>query len=157
MPDHIVSAFDADLGELRRGIAEMGGIAEKMLSDAMSALVRDHAGLARNVIAEDPRLDDLQRLIEERGILTIARRQPLAVDLREVIAALRIASDLDGPYADPQTYWRSWLATLEAILETKEVAGRADLTNLQKAWRRAAEATPHGQSIHLTTRHVGFG
>ena len=95
MPDHIVSAFDADLGELRRGIAEMGGIAEKMLSDATSALVRDHAGLARSVIAEDPRLDDLQRLIEERGILTIARRQPLAVDLREVIAALRIASDLE--------------------------------------------------------------
>ena len=95
MPDHIVSAFDADLGELRRGIAEMGGIAEKMLSDATSALVRDHAGLARSVIAEDPRLDDLQRLIEERGILTIARRQPLAVDLREVMGALRIASDLE--------------------------------------------------------------
>jgi phosphate transport system protein len=95
MPDHIVSAFDADLGELRRGIAEMGGIAEKMLGDATSALVRDHAGLARGVIADDPRLDDLQRVIEERGILTIARRQPLAVDLREVIAALRIASDLE--------------------------------------------------------------
>jgi phosphate transport system protein len=73
----------------------MGGIAEKMLGDATSALVRDHAGLARGVIADDPRLDDLQRLIEERGILTIARRQPLAVDLREVIAALRIASDLE--------------------------------------------------------------
>src|SRR3954451_20545571 len=95
MPDHIVAAFDADLGELRRGIAEMGGIAEKMLGDATSALVCDHAELARSVIAEDPRLDDLQRSIEERGILTIARRQPLAVDLREVIAALRIASDLE--------------------------------------------------------------
>jgi phosphate transport system protein len=95
MPDHIVAAFDADLGELRRGIAEMGGIAEKMLGDATSALVRDHAELARSVIAEDPRLDDLQRGIEEHGILTIARRQPLAVDLREVIAALRIASDLE--------------------------------------------------------------
>ena len=95
MPDHIVAAFDADLGELRRGIAEMGGIAEKMLGDATSALVRDHAELARSVIAEDPRVDDLQRSIEERGILTIARRQPLAVDLREVIAALRIASDLE--------------------------------------------------------------
>ena len=95
MPDHIVSAFDADLGELRRGIAEMGGIAENMLSDATAALVRDDASLAHIVLAADPRLDDLQRLIEERGILTIARRQPLAVDLREVIAALRIASDLE--------------------------------------------------------------
>jgi phosphate transport system protein len=95
MSEHIVRSYDADLQGLRQRIAEMGGIAEKMLSDATSALVRDHAGLARSVIAEDPRLDDLQRLIEERGILTIARRQPLAVDLREVIAALRIASDLE--------------------------------------------------------------
>jgi len=95
MAEHIVSSYDADLQSLRRRITEMGGVAEKMLSDATSALVRDHAGLARGVIADDPRLDDLQRLIEERGILTIARRQPLAVDLREVIAALRIASDLE--------------------------------------------------------------
>jgi|SRR4051794_14446785 phosphate transport system protein len=95
MPDHIVSAFDSDLGRLRQGIAEMGGIAEKMLGDATSALVRDDARLAQSVIAADPRLDELQRQIEERGILTIARRQPLAVDLREVIAALRIASDLE--------------------------------------------------------------
>jgi phosphate transport system protein len=93
--NHIVSAFDAELGELRRGIAEMGGIAEKMLSDATSALVRDHAALARAVIAADPQLDQLQRTIEEGAIATIARRQPLAVDLREVIAALRIAGDLE--------------------------------------------------------------
>jgi phosphate transport system protein len=95
MPDHIVSAFDADLGDLRRSIAEMGGIAETMLSDATAALVRDDAALAHVVLAADPRLDDLQRSVEERGVLTIARRQPLAVDLREVIAALRIASDLE--------------------------------------------------------------
>src|SRR3954453_9541987 len=95
MRDHIASAFDSDLGRLRQGIAEMGGLAEKMLADATSALVREDARLAQSVIAADPRLDELQRQIEERSILTIARRQPLAVDLREVIAALRIASDLE--------------------------------------------------------------
>ena len=95
MPDHIVSSFDADLGGLRSSISEMGGIAEKMLTDATAALIRDDADLAQAVIATDRRLDALQRDIEERGILTIARRQPLAVDLREIISAIRIAGDLE--------------------------------------------------------------
>lgn len=95
MPGHIVSAFDADLGGLRSCIAEMGGIAEKMVTDATAALVRDDAALAQQVITTDPRLDALQRSLEERGVLTLARRQPLAVDLREIIAVLRIANDLE--------------------------------------------------------------
>jgi phosphate transport system protein len=95
MQEHIVSAFDADLGSLRRKIAEMGGIAERMLTDAANALVRDDSSLAQSVIAADRRLDELQRDIEERGVLTIARRQPLAVDLREIVSALRIAGDLE--------------------------------------------------------------
>ena len=95
MSGHIVSAFDADLGSLRRSIAEMGGIAEKMLADATTALVRDDSSLAQTVIGADRRLDELQRDLEERGILTIARRQPLAVDLREIVSALRIAGDLE--------------------------------------------------------------
>ena len=95
MQEHIVSAFDADLGSLRRRIAEMGGIAERMLTDAANALVRDDSSLAQSVIAADRRLDELQRDIEERGVLTIARRQPLAVDLREIVSALRIAGDLE--------------------------------------------------------------
>ena len=95
MPDHIVAAFNADLGGLRRSIAEMGGIAEKMLTDATAALVRDDQELAQVVIAADRGLDELQRDIEERGILIIARRQPLAVDLREIVSALRIAGDLE--------------------------------------------------------------
>jgi phosphate transport system protein len=95
MNEHIVSAFDADLGGLRSSIAEMGGIAEKMLAEATTALVRDDAALAQKVMAADLRLDILQRDVEERGVLTIARRQPLAVDLREIISAIRIAGDLE--------------------------------------------------------------
>jgi phosphate transport system protein len=95
MQEHTVRAFDADLEGLRRGISEMGGIAEKMLADATAALVERDAALAQSVIAADGRLDILQGDIEERAILTIARRQPLAVDLREIVSAFRVASDLE--------------------------------------------------------------
>lgn len=95
MPDHIVKAYDKELELLDRKIAEMGGIAEKMLSDAMDALVGFDAELARKTVAVDPRLDILQREIEEHAILTIARRQPMAVDLREIVAAIRISADLE--------------------------------------------------------------
>jgi phosphate transport system protein len=93
--EHIVKSFDADLQELRRAIAEMGGIAEKMLDDAIAALARRDPELAQKVIRLDDRLDALQREIEEQGILTIARRQPMAVDLREIVSAIRIAGDLE--------------------------------------------------------------
>ena len=95
MSEHIVHSFDVELNELRRSIAEMGGIAEQMLANATTALVRDDATLAQTVITADRRLDELQREIEDRGVLTIARRQPLAVDLRTIISALRIAGDLE--------------------------------------------------------------
>src|SRR6185312_7318835 len=95
MVEHTVRAFDTDLEGLRRRISEMGGIAEKMLADAGSALVEHDAALAQAVISADSRLDALQRDIEERAILTIARRQPLAVDLREIVSAFRVASDLE--------------------------------------------------------------
>jgi len=95
MPDHTVTAFDEELNGLKRKIAEMGGIAEKMVGDAMLALQRRDTDLAQAVRASDERLDTLQREIEESAILTIARRQPMAVDLRDVVAVIRIASDLE--------------------------------------------------------------
>jgi phosphate transport system protein len=95
MSDHIVKAYDRDLEALGRRIAEMGGIAEKMLADAMDALAAFDVDLAQRVVSTDTRLDTLQREIEEHAILTIARRQPLAVDLRECIAAIRISGDLE--------------------------------------------------------------
>ncbi|HEY7385925.1 MAG TPA: phosphate signaling complex protein PhoU, partial [Beijerinckiaceae bacterium] len=95
MSGHIVHSFDVELQNLRRSISEMGGIAEAMLSDATISLVQRNTSLAQAVIAADKRLDELQREIEERGILTIARRQPLAIDLREIISAIRISGDLE--------------------------------------------------------------
>ena len=88
MSEHILTSFDTDLENLRRAIAEMGGIAEKMVADATTALVRRDTALAQAVIAADLRLDALQRDVEERTIVTIARRAPLAVDLRATISAM---------------------------------------------------------------------
>jgi phosphate transport system protein len=95
MSDHIVKSYDRDLEALGRRIAEMGGVAEKMLAEAMDALSNFNVDLAHRVVSSDPRLDALQREIEENAILTIARRQPLAVDLRECIAAIRISGDIE--------------------------------------------------------------
>jgi phosphate transport system protein len=95
MMEHTIKAFDADLQELARMIAEMGGLAERQIGDALDALSRRDASLAQGVIAADARIDSLQRAIEEKAILTIARRQPMAVDLRDVVGALRVSNDLE--------------------------------------------------------------
>jgi phosphate transport system protein len=95
MMEHTMKAFDADLQELARMIAEMGGLAERQIGDALDALNRRDAELARGIVAADARIDNLQREIEEKAILTIARRQPMAVDLRDIVGALRVSNDLE--------------------------------------------------------------
>ncbi len=95
MADHIVSAFDDDIESLKRNIALMGGLAEEHLAASIDALVRNDLDLADKVIADDAKIDDLERDTEERAVLTIAKRQPMAHDLREIIVAIRIAADLE--------------------------------------------------------------
>src|SRR5580704_10428609 len=93
--DHTAKAFDIDLQEITRKVAEMGGIAERQITNAVQALVERDSELAERVIAVDPTIDALQHEIEEKAVLTIARRQPMAVDLREVVGALRLSNDLE--------------------------------------------------------------
>jgi len=95
MSDHTIKAYDEELQILDHKIAEMGAIAEKLLSDAMESLFNFDADLAYATISGDLRLDILERDIEGQAITTIARRQPLAADLRELIATIRIPSDLE--------------------------------------------------------------
>ena len=95
MPEHTAKAFDVDLQELTRMVAEMGGLAEKQIADAVDALARRDADRAQRTVASDPSIDALQAEIEERAVLTIARRQPMAVDLREIVGALRVSNDLE--------------------------------------------------------------
>ena len=93
--EHTAKAFDADLQDLSRLIAEMGGLAERLIGDAVDALSRHDSALAQSVIVLDAKIDHLQREVEEKTILTIARRQPMAVDLRDVVGALRVSNDLE--------------------------------------------------------------
>jgi phosphate transport system protein len=95
MADHIVKAFDEDLAAIRNLIAQMGGMAEEQLSRAIDALTRRDPELAGQVIADDKKLDQFELAIEERSVRTIAKRQPMASDLRELMVAIRIASDLE--------------------------------------------------------------
>src|SRR3954470_17604488 len=95
MPEHTAKAFDVDLQELTRMVAEMGGLAEKQIADAVDALARRDADRAQRTVAGDPSIDALQAEIEERAVLTIARRQPMAVDLREIVGELRVSNDLE--------------------------------------------------------------
>src|ERR1700756_662431 len=93
--DHTAKAFDSDLTELTRLVAEMGGLAERMIVESVDALVRHDVALGQRVVEADLDIDNMQRTIEERAVTTIARRQPMAVDLREIVGAMRVAIDLE--------------------------------------------------------------
>jgi phosphate transport system protein len=93
--DHTIRAFDADLQEITRKVTEMGGFTERQIADSIEALVGRDVELGERVIALDPTIDALQREIEDKVIFTIARRQPVAVDLRECVSAMRVCNDLE--------------------------------------------------------------
>lgn len=95
MHEHIVSAYEDELSELGSKIARMGGLAEKQLLDATDALRHLDTAKAKAVINSDKAIDEIEREVEEQAILMIARRQPMALDLREIMAAIRIAADLE--------------------------------------------------------------
>ncbi|MGV3551230.1 phosphate signaling complex protein PhoU [Rhizobium sp.] len=92
---HIYSVFDEELKHLARRIAEMGGMAEQMVSDSIQSLVTSDAALAQRVISEDLIMDATEREIGDKAILMIAKRQPVASDLREIMGSIRIAADLE--------------------------------------------------------------
>jgi phosphate transport system protein len=102
MNQHTTRIFDADLQTLVQKIGEMGSVAEKQIARAVEALQKRDAVLAEQVIATEDQIDALQREVEDKAVVTIARRQPVAVDLRNLVAALRIAIDLEhiGDHAE---------------------------------------------------------
>lgn len=95
MVDHTIRAFDTDLQQLAGKVAEMGRLDGEQIADAITSLLERDTALAEQVIATDDRVDDLQREIEEKAVATIARRQPMAIDLREIVGTLRISNDLE--------------------------------------------------------------
>jgi phosphate transport system protein len=101
MAEHTVKAFDTEIGQLRGLIAEMGGLAEVAIRDAVDALARHDEPLAATVVAADVKLDALEAEVDRLAVRIIALRAPMADDLRDVIAALKISGVVEriGDYA----------------------------------------------------------
>lgn len=99
--EHTLKAFDEDIDRLRGLISEMGGRAEAAISEAMTALTRRDLELAAHVVENDHKIDELEAEIEKLVVQTIALRAPMADDLREVVAALKIVGVVEriGDYA----------------------------------------------------------
>ena len=92
---HTVRAYDEELKYLANRLAAMGGHAERMVDQAVRALVGSDHALARKVVEDDLVLDAGQREVDDKAIVIIAKRQPMADDLREIIGAIRISGDLE--------------------------------------------------------------
>ena len=99
--EHTVKAFDEDITRLRGLIAEMGGLAEVAIQNALEALVKGDEELGNQVVAQDKTIDALEVEIDRLAVRVIALRAPMADDLREVIAALKIAGVVEriGDYS----------------------------------------------------------
>ena len=95
MADHIVSAFTDELDRLSADILRMGGIVEQMIADAASAVLHNDVQLAGDVIERDHQVDQIEGDVERQIVSLIARRQPMAHDLRSVFAALKVSGELE--------------------------------------------------------------
>ncbi|MFC3581720.1 phosphate signaling complex protein PhoU [Sphingomonas hylomeconis] len=101
MNTHTVKAFDEEIGELRALIAQMGGLAEQAIRDAVQALTRHDLEAAATIVAGDKAIDAIEMKVEQLAVQIIALRAPMADDLREVVAAIKIGGVIEriGDYA----------------------------------------------------------
>ena len=99
--EHLVKSFDNDLKHLRDMLTEMGGIVESQVAMAAEAIMNRNSTAATRAVEEDPKVDTLEREVEQFVIRMLALRQPMAGDLRRIVGALKITSDLEriGDYA----------------------------------------------------------
>ncbi|MDP3895034.1 MAG: phosphate signaling complex protein PhoU [Mesorhizobium sp.] len=95
MGEHTVTSFDDELEHIDRLIRDMGDLSGSMLAGATQALLETDNGMAQRVISEDTIMDAKQRELDDLAITMIARRQPMAQDLRAVVGAIRMAADLE--------------------------------------------------------------
>jgi len=98
---HIVTSFEVDLKKLRDMIAGMGGLVERAVADATTALLEHDPAIAASVVEMDPKIDAEERAVEQFAVQLLALRQPVADDLRQVVSALKVITDLEriGDYA----------------------------------------------------------
>ncbi|MBO6549254.1 MAG: phosphate signaling complex protein PhoU [Rhizobiales bacterium] len=93
--EHIVSSYEDELASLDSKIAQMGGLTETLIAQAFDALCKGDVASANNVILDDAKIDEFELEIEEQAVTMIARRQPMALDLRQIMVAIKITSDLE--------------------------------------------------------------
>ena len=138
MSDHTVKAFSEQLESLSSGVAQMGGLAEAQLADAVEAIARRDTKLAEGAIAGDPRIDTLQQEIEAQALKLLALRQPMAVDLRVVLSSIKIAAALEriADYAK-NTAKRS-MVLAQSTAPAAAVSGIDRLGRLGRLGRRRA-------------------
>jgi phosphate transport system protein len=95
MNDHTVKSFGEQLDALSALVAQMGGLAEAQFASAIEAIARRDSNAAERTVGGDNRIDEIQQEIEERALKLLALRQPMAVDLRETLAAIKTAAELE--------------------------------------------------------------
>lgn len=92
---HIVKSYDEELNHLNESILKMGGLAEALLADALDSVVKRDLDLAQQTIDDDKKIDTLETEIDHQVVRLLALRQPMAADLRNIIAALKISSEIE--------------------------------------------------------------
>jgi phosphate transport system protein len=95
MSEHIVKSFTEQLEALANAVAQMGGLAEDQFGNAIEAIARRDTSLADAAVSSDARIDALQQTVEDQALKVLALRQPMAVDLRDTLASIKIASELE--------------------------------------------------------------
>jgi phosphate transport system protein len=95
MNEHIVKSYDEQLSILKNTIAKMGSLAERQIKDATEAALKQDQEFADKIVGKDDRIDDLEKSIELQVVNLLTMRQPLAIDLRETVSAMKISSDLE--------------------------------------------------------------
>lgn len=129
MPDHTVKSYDEELDHMTNAILEMGGIVEQQLAGAIHALIRRDVELADKVIRDDLQVDELEHGVDQQVVRLLALRQPMAVDLRLITAALKISSELEriGDYAANIAKRVSALNQIEPLRPTSSIARMAQI------------------------------
>src|SRR5213075_2885492 len=94
-PKHILGTFDEALASLRNNVLMMAGLAERTLDRAIKGLLQRNDDLCANAIADDEEIDQLEKQIDKDGIDVLLRYQPVASDLRRVVAAMKLSPNIE--------------------------------------------------------------
>ena len=167
MVEHTLRAYDEELEGITAELSRMGGLAEAEVADAIRAIVRRDIALAQSVIGHDVKLDEIEADIDRRAIRLIALRQPVADDLRRIVAALKISMNLErcGDLAKNIAKRALVIAEYDPLTPVTRsiermgelVAGRLkdvldafaarDLDRARTVWQRDQEVDEHYDSI----------